>query len=54
MLAAIQRRFKVGSLAAYHSAVIGQALWQALSEAGVPEPHKKLVYTGIPLRENQR
>lgn len=37
-----------------HSAVIGQALWQALSDAGVPEPHKKLVYTGIPLRENQR
>lgn len=37
-----------------HSDVIGQALWQALEEAGVPNPEQKIVHTGIPLRANQR
>jgi hypothetical protein len=37
-----------------HSDVIGQALWHALSDAGVPDPHNKIFHTGIPLRPNQR
>jgi len=37
-----------------HSSVIGQAIWLAMSEAGVPDPHHKIIHTGIPLRENQR
>ena len=37
-----------------HSAVIGQALWQALKDAGVPDPQSKIVHTDIPLRGNQR
>lgn len=37
-----------------HAEVIGQAIWKALEEAGVPDAGKKIVYTGIPLRENQR
>lgn len=37
-----------------HAEVIGQALWQALDLAGVPEAGNKIIYTGIPLRANQR
>ena len=37
-----------------HSDVIGQALWQALIDAGIPNPESKIVHTGIPLRANQR
>jgi hypothetical protein len=37
-----------------HAEVIGQAIWQALETAGVPDAGQKIVYTGIPLRENQR
>lgn len=37
-----------------HTEVIGQALWQALEVAGVPNPGEKITHTGIPLRPNQR
>jgi hypothetical protein len=37
-----------------HDEVIGQALWQALEAAGVEDIGRKIVYTGIPLRPNQR
>lgn len=37
-----------------HAEVIGQAILQALKLAGVPDPERKIVYTGIPLRPNQR
>lgn len=37
-----------------HAEVIGQAIWKALEVAGVPDAGNKIVYTGIPLRENQR
>lgn len=37
-----------------HTEVIGQALWQALDSAGVPNPGDKITHTGIPLRPNQR
>ena len=37
-----------------HAEVIGQALWRALDDAGVADAGSKIVYTGIPLRANQR
>lgn len=37
-----------------HAEVIGQAMLRALELAGVPDAGKKITYTGIPLRENQR
>lgn len=37
-----------------HAEVIGQAIWKALESAGVPDAGNKIVYTGIPLRANQR
>jgi hypothetical protein len=37
-----------------HAEVIGQAIWKALEAAGVPDAGNKIIYTGIPLRENQR
>lgn len=37
-----------------HAEVIGQAIWRALEMAGVPDAGNKIVYTGIPLRANQR
>lgn len=37
-----------------HSDVIGRALRQALTEAGVTDPDSKIVNTGVPLRPNQR
>ena len=37
-----------------HSAVIKQALWGALSDAGVADAGNKIFPTGIPLRANQR
>lgn len=37
-----------------HAEVIGQAMWKALEAAGVPDAGQRIVYTGIPLRANQR
>lgn len=37
-----------------HSDVIGQALWQALEDAGVADPQTKFFHIGVPLRANQR
>lgn len=37
-----------------HAEVIAQAIVKVLETAGVSEPWARIVYTGIPLRENQR
>lgn len=50
--AALVDRVLIGPCA--HSDVIGEAIRQALENAGVPDPHLKIVHTGIPLRDNQR
>ncbi len=37
-----------------HADVIAQAMQEALAVAGVPNPNERIVFTGIPLRPNQR
>lgn len=37
-----------------HAEVIGQAIWRAMEIAGISNAGEKIVYTGIPLRGDQR